>query len=661
MKVNSKLALASIAAVVSGLFLLGCGSGVGPGPSTTPTTTVPIAGAGSPFIGVTMTVTCSNGTSGSGLIGTSALPGEGSVIVSGVCTPPIRITATGAGKQRPLGAPSDGSGDVTYDPTVNLPVSNVLFAIPTTAAPVNSVTALVANQVTTAGLGSETAATLLAKKTAVATSLGVSASALDSDYRNADLAAASTKLSEIAALAAKNIAVSGTVSSTKSLGQAIADNLTTEAAKGVAITTAALYTAAAGTGGPAAAAGSLAAIDNDAGRVNNMIATYTGSAASIGNLNALIATANTAALAKPVGTRSTAELALIADITARQNQANSDAVGAAAAKMVATVVTGGGSTNADTVAKAAADNIILNASSQIAAGLPTGTTGADIAAQAKAIAETVGAAIKADSTATTKIFAAPPTVGNSNAAFALVSQANSAVSAVKATTTATFDSTTAGANALKVATAVTNITPPAGTASAGTQTAFQAALGAVASKIDPATINPTNTTSQTNIAATITSVQNKLVTSIGTPTTDGASAPLAFQAALADLGGTTTRLDFSAPPTVGTTPIALAATTTTSSTSSTLKATTTTTTTTTTAAPTTTTAAATTTTAAATTTTAAATTTTAAATTTTAAPTTTTTTAATTTTTRATTTTTLPKCDPFAPPPTPGAVATCTP
>ena len=96
---------------------------------------------------------------------------------------------------------------------------------------------------------------------------------------------------------------------------------------------------------------------------------------------------------------------------------------------------------------------------------------------------------------------------------------------------------------------------------------------------------------------------------------------------MTQLGGTATKLDFATSatsPMAVTGAIATSTTTTTSSTSSTSEVTTTTTT----AAPTTTTAAPTTTTV---------------------------------TTVATTTTTTLPKCDPLAPPPTPGVAPTCTP
>src|SRR5689334_9208905 len=119
MNVRAKLVLTPIAAAVIGAFVLyGCGSSGGGGGTTS--VAVPVAGANSPFIGVTMKVTCANGNTGQGLVGTSALPGEGIINVSGACTAPIRIEAIGAGKMRPIGAKGDGSEDVVYDPAINL-------------------------------------------------------------------------------------------------------------------------------------------------------------------------------------------------------------------------------------------------------------------------------------------------------------------------------------------------------------------------------------------------------------------------------------------------------------------------------------------------------------------------------------------------------------
>ena len=167
---------------------------------------ITIAAANSPLIGVPVITTCSNGVTIASTIGTNDNPGIGEVklrsTVAGseaACLPPLRIEASGPGKMRPIGAKSDGSEDVPYDPAVNLPLSTVI-ADGGPNFPMNPLTTLVANQVTS--LGSENSTTIAAKKGQIARALGLSTADLEQDYRNANVAAASTMIVEVAALAA---------------------------------------------------------------------------------------------------------------------------------------------------------------------------------------------------------------------------------------------------------------------------------------------------------------------------------------------------------------------------------------------------------------------------------------------------------------------------
>ena len=656
MKTRTKLILTPLAAAVIGsLVLYGCGSsGGGGGDAGAMVAGVPAAGANSPFIGVTMQVTCANGVTGAtSLVGTDAAPGEGIISLPGACTPPLRVdTIIPPGKMRPLGAKAGGSEDVVYDPAVNLPMSTVLLAIPTGSVPVNPVTTLFANQVTLANA----ATNLAAAKAAVAKALGLALTDVDQDYRNAGVAASSARIVEAVALAEVNAATNGmptnVANGTKTLGQFIAEGLANQASTAAANSlnnatgiAAALTAVDAKFGGSTAAR--LANIDSDAIRVNNLIAIYTASAHSEGEINALIAAGAKAAADAGAGA-TPAQTQALADVKAHQQQVAQDSVRDSAAKMVADVTaTPGVSTAAVNIAIAAAAKIVAD---QITAMQQTGAVPADIAAQAKVVADSVTAAIKADTTATTKIFATVPAVSNAGAAAALVGQLENtaAVKAVTASSTTTVTPTSLGSDALKVATAISGIAAPVATGvaatDAATQAAFQAAVGAVASAVDPATVNVTDATTKTNLTTTITSLQTQLVAAItaagSASIADGSAGALAQQAGVTQLG-IATNVSFATTtttPTSVTGALALATTTTAPATSTTSNATTTTTT----AAATTTTAAATTTTAAATTTTAAATTTTAGGgTTTTAAATTTTTAAATTTTTTATTTTTL--------------------
>ncbi|OGT02675.1 MAG: hypothetical protein A2143_06110 [Gallionellales bacterium RBG_16_57_15] len=301
MKMENTIGAARFPTMVIALIaasVAGCGGGGGSsGGTTTPasvTTGIPIVAANSPFIGVMMKVECANGLSGQGVIGDAANPGAGVVNVVGesACTAPVKITAIGPGTMRPIGAKADGSGDMVYDPAVNLPISAIWMppapgGMPsaTDLVSVSPVTSLVAYQVAPAGMTSAqlaalSPATVAASKAAVATALGLTTTDIDKDYRTAATAAAATRIVEVAALAAANSASSGTtpagVGATKTLGQFMVEQLAIAANDGAPLTSAAgvanVFVADAGlnvTADPAVASSGV--IDTDAALVSNMI------------------------------------------------------------------------------------------------------------------------------------------------------------------------------------------------------------------------------------------------------------------------------------------------------------------------------------------------------------------------------------------------------
>lgn len=292
-KFTARLSL--IGMLLIAVVIGGCGGGGG-GASTPAnvSTDIPIVAANSPLIGVMMKVECANGLSGQGLVGDTVNPGVGVVNVSGtsVCAPPIKVTAIGAGTMRPIGAKADGSEDMVYSPAINLPVSAIWMpptsgAMPTATNPVsvNPVTSLVAYQVAPAGmtaaqLAALTPATVNASNSAVATALGLSIADINKDYRTPAVAAASTRLVEVGALATTNSASTGLtpvgVGVNKSLGLFMVESLAAAANTGVPLTSAAgvanVFVADAGlniTINPAIATNG--AINNDAVRVSNLI------------------------------------------------------------------------------------------------------------------------------------------------------------------------------------------------------------------------------------------------------------------------------------------------------------------------------------------------------------------------------------------------------
>ena len=582
--------LSALAIASSLLGLGGCGGGGGGAPeqattttTLSPSTTIPVSGANSPLIGVTMTVTCANGRTGSGSVGTPSNPGEGSITVIGSCTTPILISATGPGKMRPIGAKDDGSEDVPYDPAINLPVGNVVATFPNTAVPVNPVTALVAGQVSPATLANETASSLSSKKTSVASALGLPAASLDKDYRDAALAKAATLIVEVAALAATNAATTGALPNAvagggTTLGAYVLEKIASQAASAGSgtLSNAATLAAALKQADPkldaTKSAAELGKIDLDAGRVNNLIVTYAAGATSAADALSKIAVA--AISASNASSPTAAQTALAADVTARVQEAAKAQVRNSVSKMVMNVAVAANSTTSNNVAvaQAAASNLL---DAQFAAMAQAGARPADLAAKAMAVADSVTEALKTDLSATTKIFDTPPLVGNANAAAALVGQAMAAAADVTATSSprSAADTAAAATNALRVATAIKDIVPPKPAASsisqAAYQAAFQAAIEAVASAANVATLNVADGATKANLTATLGALQVTLATvinSAGSPG-DTSMVELARQLARSALGASP--VNFSSSVTLASVPATLPATTTTSSTSST--------------------------------------------------------------------------------------------
>lgn len=617
---------------------VGCGGAGNGGSSTsTPSETVPVSVANSPFIGVMMRVDCANGTSGSGSIGDGASPGAGTLVVNGACTPPIKITAVGSGKMRPIGAQADGSEDVTYDPAVSLPVSAILTSLPTAVAPavVNPVSMLVAEKLvpgtaTPAALTALTGTTLSAAQVAVAAALGVGSSEMGQDYRNANIAAAATRIAEVAALAAAQVASNGmpaAVNGGTTLGMLLAQGLANQVTNGTPMTTAAGMAGAIKNIDPATldatTATTLAKIDEDSARTHNLVVLAQASSA----VNSLADISNNAARmvtdARAAAAPTAQQQQLVRDANARLGLAATQVIQSLAAKMVADVASAVLSLDQiekdtkNALARAAARKIINDLATALT---QAGASPANLAAQGKVVADSIGAALKSDITAATKAFATPPLIGTNNAAAALVGQAQKTALGVTAKSFTGFDAAAAGSDVLKVALAIKDVSPPAAGATAATQKAFEAAVAAIAALADGASAS--NSSANTaGITATINSIQAQLLAAMGgaNAAVDSSTAlvaqQVAQQALQTALGTPGMPLNFAAPPAVSSIIVAstLPTTTTTTSTSTTHQATTTS--------------------AAATTTTALVTT---------------------------TTTTTLPQCDPLSGPPAAGGSATCT-
>ncbi|MCX7168868.1 MAG: hypothetical protein NTY41_00875 [Proteobacteria bacterium] len=549
---------------------VGCG-GAGNGGST-PSDTIPVAAANSPLIGVMMRVDCANGTSGSGSIGDSANPGIGTLVVNGTCTPPLKITAIGSGKMRPIGAQADGSEDLPYDPAVSLPVSAVLTSLPTAAAPavVNPVSMLVAERLvpgtaTPAALTALTGATLSAAQVAVAVALGVGSSEIGQDYLNANIAAAATRIAEVAALATAQVASNGmpaAVNGGTTLGMLLAQGLANQAANGAAMTTAAGMAGAAMNIDPATldatTAATLAKIDEDSARTHNLVALAQASSA----VNLLADISNNAARmasdARAAAAPTAQQQQLVRDANARLGLAATQAIQSLAAKMVADVagaVQSLDQTEKDTknaLARAAARKIINDLATALT---QAGANPANLAALGKVVADSIDAAIKSDITAATKAFATPPLIGTSNAAAALVGQAQKTALGVTAKSFTGFDAAVAGSDVLKVGWAIKDVSPPAAGATVATQKAFEAAVTAIAALADGASAS--NSSANTaGITATINSIQAKLLAAMGgaNAAVDSSTALIAQQVAQqalqTALGSPGIPLNIAAPPAV---------------------------------------------------------------------------------------------------------------
>ncbi len=424
-------------AVSSAVALFGCGGGGGGSGSSSgaATTAIPVAAANSPLIGVMVRVDCANGFSGTGIVGDTANPGIGTITVTGTCTAPIKITAIGAGKMRPIGAKSDGSEDVPYDPTVNLPISAVTMTLPTAAMPasVNPVTTLVAEQVapgnvTAAALTSLTQGTVTSTQDTVAAALGIDANDMTQDYRNANLAAAATKIAEVAALAASQVTTNGvpaTVTGQMSLGTVIAQGLANQAASSVAngmVTASQIATAVKDIDSKLDATGSatsLAEADSDSVRVNNLViaAQSAGQATSLADVSNKVAQTVATAISAGVG-GTDAQKQIAADASARMTQAAIESIEVTSVKLVTDVATTTGiSATANQVAQESAAKIIDDQTTALA---QAGANPANLAAQAAAIADGVSTAIKSDASATTKVLGTPTAATAANAAAILV-------------------------------------------------------------------------------------------------------------------------------------------------------------------------------------------------------------------------------------------------
>lgn len=277
-----KLSAVAAATVLVAVGFAGCG-----GSDSVPVTSIPVTGAGnSPFVGVAMTATCANGATGTGTIGAN-VPGDGVINISGDCTTPILITATGKGKMRPLGAPANGSQDVDYDPTINLPISNILATPPAPGASVtaNPVTTVVANAVVLAaksGLGSVKPSDIVAAQGKAEQALGLDPGDASNvrSYLQPLVAEASTRIVEVAALAAAQASTTGVkpngVTTAKPLGQVIAEQIAAAATAGTSMKDAAGVATAINAGTNAidvTTNPAVAQVDNAAITVFNMVYT----------------------------------------------------------------------------------------------------------------------------------------------------------------------------------------------------------------------------------------------------------------------------------------------------------------------------------------------------------------------------------------------------
>ena len=552
--------LTAVAVAISAGFT-GCGGGGSTPTGSTPTsngtaasTSIPVTGAGnSPFVKVQMTATCANGATGSAIIGETT-PGEGTINIAATCTPPIKIEATSVGKMRPLGAPADGSGDVVYDPSINLPISNIFATPPAVGSSVtaNPVTTLITNAVAPAGtaLGSVTSASIGTGTENVARSLGLTSADASSSksYLIPDVAAVSTRLTDVAALAALAASTGTKVVEIKTtLGQLIAEQIANEAQK----TTGALKSASdvanalkdnVGDVTANAAVTNNGTIDNDATRVNNIVVTVLNGGSAPATVNALSVTASTSN-----------DATLTGYVKTHSAEEGKTAVSNAAVRMVTDVMTSVASTTSTEkttktdLAKAAATQLVTDAIVKLdawAAGTSGATKPSDLLVQSSAVATGVTNAIKNDLAATNKDFASTPTVGTVNTAIALVSNLQSAVSQLTTANTqadVTSTLTNAAPTALDVVKAVASLSP-----SSDNLLAFQAALSQAAKNVTQLD----STSGAASLQQTITNATQELTSKVTAGTGVSTSDMMAeLQKQVEKVIGTT-QTNFATPPTV---------------------------------------------------------------------------------------------------------------
>ncbi len=226
------------------------------------------------FVGVQMTATCAPDASGKhvqaqGIIG-ATVPGAGTITLPSGCVLPIVLQATGTGKMRPLGAKSDGTENVDYDPAVNLPISTI-FATPPTAGSLvtaNPVTTLVQYMISINSL-----LTVAEAKSKVELALGLDSGDADRDYTDPNVAQATSRLAAMTALTALKLSTDPTVLQGKTYGQFVANALAASVINGKSLNNAAnialaLQSQVDLTTDPAVTGGE---IDNDATIVYNML------------------------------------------------------------------------------------------------------------------------------------------------------------------------------------------------------------------------------------------------------------------------------------------------------------------------------------------------------------------------------------------------------
>jgi hypothetical protein len=491
-KNRSNLHLVKLSAVGAAVALIAVGFAGCGGSDSEPVTTIPITGAGnSPFVNVMMTATCANGATGTGNIGATT-PGDGTITIGTFCQPPIKIVATGVGKMRPLGALANGSQDVVYDPSINLPISNIFDAPPAPGASVtaNPVTTVVANAVAlvTPVLSSVTKANITTAQTKTEFSLGLAAGDASNvrSYLQPLVAEASTRIVEVAALAAVQASTTGTkptgVTATKPLGQVIAEQIAAAANANTPMSNALGVAGAINTGANAInvtanPAVSGLKIDSDANTVHNIVYAIIASGAAaptkVSDLNTAIASSTV----------------LAADRAAHIQNVIQTATENVASKAVA---------------------VAMDAPPAVpASGTPSVNTAleAAIAAAQQKLSEA--------QTAATAVTTATPKVSTTTTTSSTTTTSTTTTAAPTTTTTAAPTTTTTAAPTTTTTTAAPTTTT---TTAAPTTTTTTAAPTTTTTTVAPATTTtttaPTTTTTTTTVATTTTTTAAPVVTSM---------------------------------------------------------------------------------------------------------------------------------------------------